>query len=234
MTLVTQATFAKICNTTRKTVTMWKKKNYLQLQGDKVDVDATAAYMKRFHRTGSPIVLSPLEIADLIAVEGNKSAGGKREGNNKAATLTQPVTPESNAAGSVMTVGDVEAQLLALDWTQQFDWTPGELDRRVRLAAQCIGWETVTSSVIDDSHWDGYQLRIPKYMTDGLHEGAVVGGFGYELDAFDVLKLVREHISVRKDEDGSIVQDDCDEIEIQPALIPLLARPFGDTHTRKS
>ena len=126
-----------------------------------------------------------------------------------------------------------ETQLLALDWTQEFDWSPEALDQRVRQAAQCIGWEAVTSQVEDDGHWGGYQLRIPAYMSDGLHYGAIAGGFGFELDAFDVLCLVREHISVRLDEDGDRVAEDDESIEVQPDLLGLLARPFGEMHTRK-
>jgi len=53
------------------------------------------------------------------------------------------------------------------------------------------------------------------------------------LDAFDVLCLVREHISVRLDEDGDRVAEDDESIEVQPDLLGLLARPFGEMHTRK-
>ncbi|MGB8423171.1 hypothetical protein [Paraburkholderia sp.] len=232
--LVTQATFAKICNTTRKTVTVWKQRKHLILVGNLVDVAATNDHMKRFHPGGSPIVLSPLEIADLIAEGGNRGSSRKGGGNNSAVTLDAPVTPRADSATTLMTVGDLEAQLVSLDWTQDFDWSPEAEDERVRRAAQCIGWEAVTSLIVDDSHWDGYQLRIPKYMEDGLHEGAIAGGFGYEFDAFQVLSTIREHISIRRDEDGGVVQTDDDQIEVQSHLIHLLARPFGEMHTRKS
>lgn len=235
MTLVTQATFAKICNTTRKTVTMWKKAGRLVLQGDRVDVESTAAYMKQYHPTGSPIVLSPLEIADLLASDGNKGSKGNKvtsEGNSNVVTSTQVVTPKRGAATVVMTLGEVERELLGLDWTQEFDWSTEALDQRARQAARCIGWEAVTSSLFDDGHWGGYQLRITEYSAQGVHYGAIAGGFGFELDAFDVLTLVRGHIRIREDEDGCTVTDDGEEIEIQSDLIPMLARPFGETHRR--
>ena len=226
MTLVSQAEFARMCEVSRKTVTMWRNEQKLVLQGKHVDVEATKERMKRYHRVGSPVKTEPVKIVTPESSKVTKSRPRQRwgaaEGNktgNKSSVLT--------------TVGEVETQLLALDWTQDFDWSPEALDQRVRLAAQCIGWEAVTSQAEDDGHWGGYQLRIPAYMADGLHYGAIAGGFGFELDAFDVLCLVREHISVRRDADGMLVSEDDEPIQVQPDLLSLLARPFGEMHARK-
>ena len=222
MTLVSQAEFARMCEVSRKTVTMWRNEQKLVLQGKQVDVEATDAYMKRYHRTGSAIKNPASKIVT--------PAPAKVTNQSSQAHF---VTPKGNKSPALTTVGEAEAQLLDLDWTQEFDWSPEALDQRARQAAQCIGWEAVTSPAEDDGHWGGYQLRIPAYMADGLHDGAIAGGFGFELDAFDVLCLVREHISVRLDEDGGLASEDDEPIQVQPELLGLLARPFGEMHTRK-
>jgi len=222
MTLVSQAEFARMCEVSRKTVTMWRSLGKLVLQGKHVDVEATNEQMKRYHRVGSPVKTEPVKIVTPESSRVTKARSGNAEGNKTG-----------HKSSVVSTLGEVETQLLALDWTQEFDLSPEALDQRVRQAAQCIGWEAVTSQVEDDGHWGGYQLRIPAYMSDGLHYGAIAGGFGFELDAFDVLCLVREHISVRLDEDGDRVAEDDESIEVQPDLLGLLARPFGEMHTRK-
>lgn len=90
MTFVSQATFAKICGKSRKTVTAWKKAGRLVTKGDRVDVEATAERMKRYHPTGSPIVLSAEQIATLVAAEGNKS------GNRGNAKRVTHVTPDAD------------------------------------------------------------------------------------------------------------------------------------------
>jgi hypothetical protein len=93
MTLVSQATFAKICGKSRKTVTAWKKAGRLVTKGDRVDVEATAERMRRYHPTGSPIVLDSRQIAALAASEGNKS--GNR-GNTKRVTRVTSSAPTAD------------------------------------------------------------------------------------------------------------------------------------------
>ena len=228
MTLMTFAEYARRIGKSRSAVAQMKTAGKLVLQGSSVDVEATEAWLKRYNRKGRPEVVDE----DPSVKRGRPSV--KQDGKSvKQSNLTVSTAQALNKSGQISTLGEVEEQLLALDWTQKFDWSPEAQDKRARLAAQCIGWEAVTSSAHDDGHWGGYQLRIPAYAKDGLHDGAIAGGFGFEMDAFDVLELIREHISIRRDEDGSLVQEDHDAIQVQTELLDLLARPFCETHKPK-
>ncbi|SRR5258706_8178361 len=84
----------------------------------------------------------------------------------------------------------------------------------------------------DDGHWGGYQLRIAQFTADELSSDVIQAGHGFNLDAFDVLELVRDYISARRDADGAIILDDDDVIPVAPDSLHLLARPFGELRTR--
>lgn len=54
MATVNQAEFARLSGVTRNTVTKWKTRGWLVLQGDRVDVDASNARLKKYRRDGLP------------------------------------------------------------------------------------------------------------------------------------------------------------------------------------
>src|SRR5260363_174788 len=56
MAQVNQAAFAALHGVSRKTVTAWKARGWLVLQGDQVDVDASNARLKKYRREGLPVV----------------------------------------------------------------------------------------------------------------------------------------------------------------------------------
>ncbi|MFM0160687.1 hypothetical protein [Paraburkholderia sediminicola] len=236
MTLVTQATFAKICNTTRKTVTMWKKAKRLVLQGDRVDVEATADYMKKYHPTGSPIVLSPLEIAGLIASEGNRGNKVTGTGNNGAVTSTRVVTPTGNTVDVdttiILTRGEIRRRVTELDWMRSFEWTRSAMAERARMAALCIGWVALESDRRDDGHFGGIQLRWAGAEHDPLPE-YVCAGYGYELNTTDVLQECRDAVFPGTAPGGAEIDAD-ETIEVQAGLLRLLAYPHSETQTRET
>ncbi|MFM0136851.1 hypothetical protein [Caballeronia grimmiae] len=84
---------------------------------------------------------------------------------------------------------------IVLSWSTKFDWSDAAQEQRACDACACLGWQMVRSNLEDDGHWGGYQVRIRAYMTDGLHDGAIVGGFGFELWPHEVLQLARDHIT---------------------------------------
>jgi hypothetical protein len=223
MTLVSQAEFARMCDVSRKTVTTWAALGKLVMQGKRVDVEETEARMSRLHRVGSPIKNAPEKIVTLAG-----------EGVTKRARGSDFVAPKGNktAETELLSVGEIEARLCALDWEQTFDWTPAAVDQRVRRAARCIGWDAVTSASRDDGHWGGYQLRIAQFSADELSCDVIQAGHGFNLDAFDVLEMVRDHISARLDADGAIIQDDDDVIPVDHDSLHLLALPFGELQIR--
>jgi hypothetical protein len=58
-----------------------------------------------------------------------------------------------------MTRRELIARLRKIDWTQPWDWSEGVQHRRVREAAWAIDLEAVKSSIRDDGHHGGWQLR---------------------------------------------------------------------------
>jgi hypothetical protein len=222
MTLVSQAEFARMCHVSRKTVTTWAGLGKLVLQGKRVDVEATEERMSRLHRVGSPIKNAPEKIVTLA-----------HEGVTKRERGSDFVTRKGNkTAGTELLSVGIESRLCALDWEQTFDWSPAAVDQRVRRAARCIGWDAVTSASRDDGHWGGYQLRIAQFSADELSCDVIQAGHGFNLDAFDVLDLVRDYISARRDADGAIIQEDDDLMPVDSDSLHLLALPFGELQIR--
>lgn len=70
-----QSEFAKLHGVSRKTVTQWKARGWLVLEGDDIDVDASNANIKRFRKTVTRPEKKPAGNS-----QGNKSAGN-RQGN---------------------------------------------------------------------------------------------------------------------------------------------------------
>lgn len=213
MTLVSQAVFAQMCKVSPKSVTKWKGEGRLVMQGLEVDVEATDALMKRWRRKGSPIVLTLEEVRASRSKKGN---GNRRKGNKSLVT-----SAEGNSQIVTLRCDEIAERLQALDWTQNFEWTPEAELQRAKDAARCIGWEVVQSILRDDGHWGGLQLRITEYVAQhGLTEDAIPAGFGFELFPSQVLEAVREEIEPALGPD--------DVATVDPALLPLLARPFHE------
>jgi hypothetical protein len=211
MTLVSQAIFARMCKTTPKTVTKWKQAGNLVMQGLQVDVEATADRMRRYRRRGSPIVLTAEEARSTGTEKGNS----RKKGNESGVTSV-----EGNGGIVTLRCVEIAERVRALDWTQDFEWTPEAELLRARLAAECIGWEVAQSDLRDDGHWGGLQLRIPTRFEPGVSTNAIPAGHGYELEPWEVLEKVREEVETILD------VEDTDTIRLD--LLPLLARPFHE------
>lgn len=210
MTLVSLAEYARRVGKTRAAISQWKKAGRLVLQGDQVDVEATDAYLKRYRRAGLP----------EIDPQPKPVKRGRPSVKQSGKSVKQPDAAQLNSESVNLTCVEVAQRLAALDWAQTFDWSPEAQDKRARLAAQCIGWEAVTSPIRDDGHWGGYQLRIPAHIeAHGLTEDAIPAGHGFELYPIQVLKVCREELE-------PIYVDDTMTVRLD--LLPLLARPFHE------
>lgn len=206
MTTVTLAEYARRVGKSRAAITQWKKAGRLVMQGERVDVEATDAKLKRYRRDG---------LHD-IATDTPTVKRGRPSVKQAAELNREPVC---------LTCAEVMARLAALDWTQTFDWSAEAQDERARLAAQCIGWEAVRSAVTDDGHWGGFQLRISAYIAaHGLTADAVPAGHGFELDVRDVLEACRDELEPI---------DDDDEVTVRLDLLHLLAHPFAECDRQK-
>jgi len=185
------------------------------LQGLQVDVEGTDALMRQRHRNGSPIVLSP-QAAALPEGKGNA-----RRQSHSESSVTHG---EGNGDLVTLRCAEIADRLKALDWKQTFGWSPEAKSKRAQQAARCVEWEAVQSDLVDDGHWGGFQLRIPRYIrASGLDEAAIVGGFGFELDPSEVLQAVRSHIDPTPG-DG----DDDFPVTVRLDLLPFLAHPFNE------
>lgn len=211
MNCVTRAVFARMCRVSRKTVTTWGHQGLLAMEGHLVNVDGTRENMKKYRRT-VPIVLTAEEAAAPFP-----------RGEVTPKSVTRDKKP-SRATGPVsMLCTDIVAELEALDWKGEFEWTPDAQAERVRKAAECIGWEAVMSELRDDGHWGGFQLRIPEYLGPrGLTEDTIGAGFGFELCPGEALQAMRHAIEPCDDDDRETVR---------PELLSLLAHPWADYDT---
>lgn len=142
MTLVSQAAFSKICNTSRKTVTAWKQGGKLVMEDGLVNVEATEARMKKYRSTGSPVVTLP----ENSVTQGRK---GNKKGNNSSVTIEPGERPEEAAVrvlisgGADMTLEEakrVKENYLALLNQLQYDKESG-LVVLVSDVARAVGEE---------------------------------------------------------------------------------------------
>src|SRR5476651_2644260 len=110
MAIVSQATFAKIMDVSRKTVTTWKAKNLLVMQGDQVDEIASKKLLDKYRSAPTKSVTSARASVAKKPPPGNKS-GNKNSaasGNNSGApkrtrktALPEPGTSEFEAAAAI-------------------------------------------------------------------------------------------------------------------------------------
>src|SRR5260363_10697 len=93
MAQVNQAAFAALHGVSRKTVTAWKARGWLVLQGDQVDVDASNARLKKYRREGLPVG-TPVNFG---AHGNNESHKGNRWGNRSGHKNRVTIEPGESA-----------------------------------------------------------------------------------------------------------------------------------------
>lgn len=210
MTTCSLAEYARRLGLSRAAISQWKKSGRLVMQGDQVDVEATDERVQRYRREGLP----EAKHADQSVKRGRPSV--KRDAQLNTSLLN-------------LTLAEIAARLAEIDWTREFDWSDEAQEQRARDACACLGWEMVLSDHEDDGHWGAYQVRIRAYMEKGLHEGAIAGGFGFELWPHEVLELARDHVT-GWDRHGPIDQDE--RLDVAPRLLGLLAYPLAPGRTK--
>jgi hypothetical protein len=205
--LLSQAGYGRKLGVTAAAISQWKKAGMLVMAGSMVDAEASDERVRRCRTKGLPSI--PPQATTVKRVP---------PGANSRALNVEPVSVQVHCA-------EIKRRLQALDWRRAFDWTPDKQHERATLAARCIGWYAVTSDLRDSGHWGGFQLRT-EVMADGeLDSNCIAGGFGYELDAWDVLRACREGLveSFAGDEDVSVLAD----------LLHWLAHPFAEHERRR-
>jgi hypothetical protein len=163
MTVLTQAEYARRCGVSRQAVGQWKGDGRLVLQGSQVDVEASDAALKHYRRNAMSTPLT--------------HAGPVKRGHPNANTTAQIDTEPMQ-----LPCAEIMRRLTGLDWQQEFDWSDAAQHERATLAARCVGWFAVTSPVVDDGHWGGFQLRTEALGDHELNSDCIVAGYGFELD----------------------------------------------------
>lgn len=215
---MTKAAFARLCGVSKPAVAKWIGRGSAVLaENGEIHLAATAASMRAFRVDGLPPGFQAF-------IDGGSMSGAEPLSPSSRLGPAQPVP----TVAAEFRRADLVAQLEALDW--QNSWSLGEeaMRSRVSAAAAAVGFELAESNEDDDGHWGGFQLRSLATMAreGGICFDAIVAGYGFELDAWDVLRECREVISHPDDteEDGN------DVIEFDLELLPALAYPFGPYH----
>jgi hypothetical protein len=214
MMSMTKAAFARLCGVSKPGVAKWIREGRAVLDGDKVDVVASAAAMAQGRKDGVP----PRLAAYLASGASNSGGVEPRVGSTDAPAATVPPAPVEHRRDVLI------ARLRALDWAGVCDVTEEGERGRVLRAATAVGLEAVESGKDDDGHWGGWQLRNLEVMESrGLCFDAVHSGHGFELDTWEALRECREvilHPDHGPEDMGDLFAMDLD-------LLPALAYPFN-------
>jgi hypothetical protein len=219
-----KAAFSRLCGVSKQAVAKWVSRGIAMLAAnDEIHLEATAAAMRSFRVAGLPPGFQAFLDGTPPGAEASAPvADGRRPtARSHAPPRTAPATIRFRRA-------ELVERLRALDW--QAPWALDEERERSRAAAAAVavGYELAESDESDDGHWGGYQLRSLERMTAQGWPSfeAVVAGYGYELEAWDVLQACREVISHPDDVEG----DGEDLIPFDLVLLQELAYPFGPDH----
>ncbi len=208
---MTMAEFGRLCGVTKQAVAKWVRRGVAKLADNhEIHLALTFEAMRHFRRDGVPLPFAALmgEVSEAVPdrAPGRAPATGTLSSHRR---------------------DELVAQLRAFDWQRPFD-SSQDMHARVLDAAAAVGLEAVTSDLMDDGHWGGYQLRDIGAMDHcgGLSFDAITAGHGFDLDAFEALRECRERILHPDDGPG----DQGDIFVIDLALLPALAYPFGPLH----
>lgn len=218
-----KAAFSRLCGVSKQAVAKWVSRGIAKLAAnDEIHLEATAAAMRSFRVAGLPPGFQAFLDGNLMAGE-----DAAQVANGRTPARPQPVQ-QATPPATRFKRADLVERLRALDW--QAHWALNEEGERSRAAAAAVavGYELAESDEDDDGHWGGYQLRsLARMTTQGWPSlDAVVAGYGYELEAWDVLQACREVISHPDDID----EDGEELIPFDLVLLPELAYPFGPHH----
>jgi hypothetical protein len=177
MPLIKQAAFAELHGVSRKTVTMWKKRDWLVFQADLVDVDASNELLKKYRRDGIEDVTSPV----TQAASGNKTPAPKIPASQVTViageTVEQAVVRVLGANGAEMSFEEarrVKENYLALLNQLEYDKESGLVVEAAEVA-KAVGAEyakvrTRLLAIPAEQAPRVHRLRTVNEVQDCLHE----------------------------------------------------------------
>lgn len=195
-----QSDYAKLHGVSRKTVSAWKARGWLVLDGDDVNVEASNANIKRYRKT----VTRP-----IIVGQGNKSGnkqGNKSQGNkqgNNSDDLDDDLADAAerivNIPGALLSIDDARAlkeNFLARSIQLEYEVKAGKLLPYEAIAQQVAEeYNRVRTRLIAIAPEHGPRLRQVALSTDDV---------GFVAALRDIIYEAMEEMSL--DSDGGIQQ----------------------------
>ena len=128
-----QSEFAALHGVSRKTVTLWKQRGWIVLQGNEVDVDASNALIKRYRRDG-------IERVTQCNKQGNKQKGATVLPGERIEAAAERILLQSGADMDIDEARRVKENYLALLNQLDYDQKAGAVVL-VAEVAKAVGEE---------------------------------------------------------------------------------------------
>lgn len=141
-----QSEFAKLHGVSRKTVTTWKARGWLVLDGDEIDVDASNAMIERYRKT-----VTPDEKKLAAGSQGNKkgNTSGNKRGNTGKGNKSRDESPAAIAERMIAESGATMTRDEALTMKENYFALHAQLDYDIK-AGKLLPWQDMVDEVAQE------------------------------------------------------------------------------------
>jgi len=141
-----QSEFAKLHGVSRKTVTTWKARGWLVLDGDEIDVDASNAMIERYRKT-----VTPDEKKLAASSQGNKkgNTSGNKRGNTGKGNKSRDESPAAIAERMIAESGATMTRDEALTMKENYFALHAQLDYDIK-AGKLLPWQDMVDEVAQE------------------------------------------------------------------------------------
>lgn len=141
-----QSEFAKLHGVSRKTVTTWKARGWLVLDGDEIDVDASNAMIERYRKT---VTSDEKKLA--ASSQGNKkgNTSGNKRGNTGKGNKSRDESPAAIAERMIAESGATMTRDEALTMKENYFALHAQLDYDIK-AGKLLPWQDMVDEVAQE------------------------------------------------------------------------------------
>jgi hypothetical protein len=141
-----QSEFAKLHGVSRKTVTTWKARGWLVLDGDEIDVDASNAMIERYRKT---VTQDEKKLA--AGSQGNKkgNTSGNKRGNTGKGNKSRDESPAAIAERMIAESGATMTRDEALTMKENYFALHAQLDYDIK-AGKLLPWQDMVDEVAQE------------------------------------------------------------------------------------
>lgn len=141
-----QSEFAKLHGVSRKTVTTWKARGWLVLDGDEIDVDASNAMIERYRKT---VTSDEKKLA--AGSQGNKkgNTSGNKRGNTGKGNKSRDESPAAIAERMIAESGATMTRDEALTMKENYFALHAQLDYDIK-AGKLLPWQDMVDEVAQE------------------------------------------------------------------------------------